>query len=79
MKNGCNSDERYSFELSENLPEKLNILFNIPSLRKSQLKFSVFCKILQKITKFMKLSLRLWGHLWYCGAQKCLPMMRIVA
>jgi hypothetical protein len=47
-------------------------------LRKSQLKFSVFRKIWRKITKFMKLSLRLWGHLWSCGAQKCLPMMWIV-
>jgi hypothetical protein len=56
---------------------KVKYLF--PSLRKSQLKFSAFCKISRKITKFVKHSLRLWGHQWCCGAQKCLPMMSIVS
>jgi hypothetical protein len=58
--------------------------------RKSQLSSSFFEKIgwaievecfLQNLTKnhkiCAKLSLRLWGHLWSCGAQKCLPIMCI--
>ena len=41
----------------------------IPSLRKSHLKYSVFCKILQKMTKFVVPKLRLWDYVWPWEAQ----------
>jgi hypothetical protein len=61
-KNGCNSNERQSFELSENLPTG-KVFFLFSSLRKSRLKFTVFSKIVTKITKLMKLNLKLCGCL----------------
>jgi hypothetical protein len=76
-RNSCSSKERQSFELSENLPEKSIIFFLQWENRNWNWVF--FCKILRKITMFMKLSLKLWGHPWSWGAQKCLLMTCIVA